>query len=148
MTIRNNIRKQEGFSGVELSVAVIIVTIFIGLIGALIFNVYLHTTSAARNSQATSYAVEILEKANQLYYDDTLLNTGTYTTNDTNRQILGINIPQGYEVSLEVEKYNEQPGNTDKLDLIKILDVNVDYTVGNNSYNVNIKTLKVKENNA
>ena len=148
MTIRNNIRKQEGFSGVELSVAVIIVTIFIGLIGALIFNVYLHTTSAARNSQATSYAVEILEKANQLYYDDTLLNTGTYTTNDTNRQILGINIPQGYEVSLEIEKYNEQPGNTDKLDLIKILDVNVDYTVGNNSYNVNIKTLKVKENNA
>lgn len=148
MTIKKKIKKQDGFTGVELAVAVVIVSIFIGLIGTLIFNVYIYTTSAARNSQATTYAVDILEKADKLYYDDTLLNTGVYTTDNSNRQILGINIANGYEASLKIEKYNEQAGNTDKLDLIKILEVNIDYTVGSNSNNVNIKTLKIKENNS
>ncbi len=50
-------------------------------------------------------------------------------------------IPKGYTIKTELQKYNEIAGNENKKDLIKILKVKVEYTVGNKQENLEITRL-------
>ena len=53
-------------------------------------------------------------------------------------------IPNGYEVIVELQKYNELDGNTEKKDIIKILKVKVQYLVGQKTEKIEISTLITK----
>lgn len=55
-------RKEErGFTTVDLSIAMIVVTIFVAIMGSVFYNVYLSSTEAKRTATALNYGVDIFE---------------------------------------------------------------------------------------
>lgn len=139
--IATKIRQNKGFTSQDVVISIIIIVIFVSIITTLFYNFYISTSAKNRNAIALNCIIDVIEQAKMLNYDELdqtkieeLL--GTLKSNKT--------IPNGYEVSVEIQKYNELEGNTDKKDLIKILKVKVQYLVGQKTEKIEISTLITK----
>lgn len=55
-------KNENGFTGIDIVISVIIITIFVALIANLITNINLKSTGIERKTKATSYAVQEIEK--------------------------------------------------------------------------------------
>lgn len=135
------IKQNKGFTSQDVVISIIIIVIFVSLITTLFYNFYISTSAKNRNAIALNCIIDVIEQAKMLNYDELdqtkieeLLET--LTSNKT--------IPNGYEVNVELQKYNELEGNTDKKDLIKILKVKVQYLVGQKTEKIEISTLITK----
>lgn len=131
------IKTNKGFTTADIAISVIIIMLFIGIITTLYYNFYITTSSKNRNTMATNYLIDIIEEAKSLKYDDA-------TEEAVQNIITNANIPEGYKVTASLQKYNETEGNKDKIDLIKILKVNVQYSVGDKTEKIEISTLITK----
>ena len=136
------IKQQNGFTTTDATIAIIIVTFALILISTIVYNTYIQTLSTHKNSMATFYAVEVLEKVQKLDYNDVYLEEGVLDSNVSN-EILGIPIDSNYNVKLYIEKYNSSEHNIGKEDIIKILKVEVKYTDDKLVKNIEISTLKL-----
>lgn len=139
--ITTKIRQNKGFTSQDVVISIIIIVIFVSIITTLFYNFYISTSAKNRNAIALNCIIDVIEQAKMLNYDELdetkieeLLET--LTSNKT--------IPNGYEVNVELQKYNELEGNTDKKDLIKILKVKVQYLVGQKTEKIEISTLITK----
>lgn len=135
------LKSEKGFSAADGAIAVVIISLSIVLISSLIYNTYVQVLSTHRNSMATLYAVEILEKVNKLPYSSDSLAQGTKSTKGGN--MLGIAIDDNYQVELGIQDYNKTTNNTGKQDLIKIVEVAVSYIENGVQKNIRMKTLKI-----
>lgn len=135
------ISQNKGFTSQDVVISIIIIVIFVSIITTLFYNFYISTSAKNRNAIALNCIIDVIEQTKMLNYDELdqakieeLLNTLK----------LDRTIPNGYEVSVELQKYNELEGNTDKKDLIKILKVKVQYLVGQKTEKIEISTLITK----
>lgn len=136
--ITKKIIATKGFTSTDIVISIIIIVIFVSIITTLFYNFYLTTTAKNRNAIALNCIIDVIEEAKMLKYDELdqtkieeLL--GTLKSNKT--------IPNGYEITVELQNYNELEGNTDKKDLIKILKVKIQYLVGQKTEKIEISTL-------
>lgn len=139
--IATKIKQNKGFTTQDVVISIIIIVIFVSIITTLFYNFYISTSAKNRNAIALNCIIDVIEQAKMLNYDELdqtkieeLLET--LTSNKT--------IPNGYEVNVELQKYNEIAGNEDKKDLIKILKVKVQYLVGQKTEKIEISTLITK----
>lgn len=159
-TLRKLIRKNNGYTGVDLSVSAIIITISVALIATFVYNIYISGEGLKRNVVATDYAIIILETIESTDYEDVTFKedtslkkildnilgdingkinttTNTYTGNAKN-----------YNIDVKIENYNEKFQTDEKEDYIKIITVSISYNLGKKSNNepnteiLEIKTLK------
>jgi len=126
------IKSENGFTAMDATISIIIVSLSLALISSIIYNTYTQALSTHKNSMATMYAVEILEKINKLDYNDESLEQNTIISNGS---ILGINIDQGYQVNVNI--------NEEKEEFIKKITVIVSYEDENMNKNITIETLKL-----
>lgn len=63
------LRKQNGYMGEDIMISIIVIIIFISIITTIAYQIYANSQAIERNAQATSYAIEILEKVDILQYD-------------------------------------------------------------------------------
>lgn len=68
------LKQEKGITGTDAIIAIIILTFFISVISVVTTNIYSSSEAVKRNSNATSYAIAILERANKLYYDEITVN--------------------------------------------------------------------------
>ena len=153
-----NFRQNKGITGADLSIAVVAIIIFVSIITTLFYNVYMMNQKTARNVQATELISSIFEKIETLSYEETTIAEQstllqklqelniTITSNDSTTQNL-VGKKGGYIITLNIKKYNELEENTDKNleDIIKIINVKIEYKIGENIENVEMSTLKIKE---
>lgn len=136
------LKKENGFTTVDIAIALIIIVGFISIITSGFYNYYISSASVSRNSAALSYTIDVIEAAEEMNYD-------SVTQNDMDLKIQELynnkSISSSYNVTATVENYNETEGNTGKLDLIKILTVTVDYDVGKKNEQVQISRLIIKK---
>lgn len=135
------IKQNKGFTTQDIVISIIIIVIFVSIITTLFYNFYLSTSAKNRNAIALNCIIDLIEEAKMLKYDE--------LDQTKIEELLGIlksnkTIPNGYEVTVELQKYNELEGNTDKKDLIKILKVKVQYLVGQKTEKIEISTLITK----
>lgn len=135
------VKENKGFTSTDIVISIIIIIIFVGLITTLFYNFYISTSAKNRNAIALNCIIDVIEQAKMLKYDE--LNQDklnellqNLATNKT--------IPNGYTVSANLKKYNELEGNENKKDLIKILNVKVEYLVGQKNEKIEISTLITK----
>lgn len=57
-----NFKSEKGITGIDITVAILVITIFISLIGTLIFNIQSESKSIERRTDATYYAVDLIEE--------------------------------------------------------------------------------------
>jgi hypothetical protein len=130
-----------GFSTADIVIGVGIIFIFTSIISTLFYNFYISTTARNRNAIATNCLIDVIEQTKMMSYTD---------VNDDSVDALiekltnNKTIPNGYTVTADVTKYNETSGNTEKSDIIKILKVSVNYSVGSKVEKIEISTLITK----
>lgn len=155
---KKSLNNQKGFAATDALIAVLIISLFTGLIGTVLYNIYLSNSSIKRMAQATAYITDIFEYTDKIYYEEV---TSQSIVNDFNDKAI-INEEDAYaiitdsstveynnanyRVDINVKKYNETSGNEDKLDLIKTVTVKVLYNIGSKEQTIEMKKIKKREN--
>lgn len=148
--IKRILKKQEGIAGADALVAVLIFSLFTALIVSIVYNIYVQSVSVKRKSEATNYIVEIFEYADKELYEnvteDLLLQ---YVSNKNDSKISAkqyddvSELTTPYKIQIKVEKLSDlQP---EKLDLIKIITIRIEYEVANKVESIEMTKLKLAE---
>ena len=134
--LNSKIKSENGFTMQDLLVACLIFTLFAGLIGTLMYQVYETNIRANLTSQMCIYAVQILEDIDKISYEDAQTKTGE----DYKSQF---SIPGGFDVELQLTDYAEDQENIE--DVIKIVDLKISYTLAGKTEEFSVRRLKIKE---
>lgn len=157
--LKEKLKQNKAFTGLDLSISIIVIIISITVIAFMIYNLYIIGAGVKRNVIATDYAINALEIVGSTDYEDV-----TFVENNSLKEKLDAffgkegNITQegNYEVTIgtpgtsgnnfdiiiNIEKYSDV--NTEKEDYIKIIKVNIKYNLGKetNEETLEISTLK------
>lgn len=127
----NRLKNNKGITGIDLTISIIVLTIFAGLIVGLMVNNYNVAIEIQKGANAMSYATMILEKVDEKAYEK---------VTDNFVQELGdeILINSDYTVNFKVVQADDK-------DYVKRVTVKVTYTVNNEEKSLVIRKLKIKE---
>lgn len=146
------LKNNSGFAASDALIAIIIITMFTGIIAALSYNIYLSNASLKRMSKANNYIIDIFEYVDKLYYEDVTEDNLIRYINEkyNNSEVLAVNnenvnIEAPFKIIIKVQKYNEIEGNEEKLDLVKEITVTVQYKLGNRKQTITMKRNKNRE---
>ena len=135
------LKNNKGFSTADIIIAITIILIFSGLIAGTFYNYYLANSSKTRNARASLCIIDVIENVKLMNYEEIDTNTVTAKIEELyNNNTL----PKQYTITADVQKYNEQEGNENKKDIIKIIKVKVQYEIGGNTKELEISTLITK----
>lgn len=136
--LKDIIKTNKGFSSADIVTSVIILMIFTGLVASLFYNYYISNSKIARNSVACLCIIDTIENIQKMEYKDITNETIALKIQELYNNNI---IPKQYKVTANVEKYNETVGNESKEDIIKILNINVEYSLNNKIQNLSIKNI-------
>ena len=148
MKIFTNILKkfhsQKGITGTDVSIAIIIISVTIGVITGIYINVTNSSKENIRYSAATRIATQIAENIEAMSYDEleseTILQIDSNTEDGVERKVLNVIIPKGYIVEVTKSLVDSD------LDIIKKYNIEVSYRVGKKNYdNVSVQIIKQRE---
>ena len=131
-------KNNKGVSLVDVIIAITVLSLFVGVIGSFYYEIAYYNSFIKLNATASYYAVKVAEDIDKLDYS---------LVNDSLNEVLipAYEAPDIYTITVSVEDYNKTIGNQGKEDIIKIVDIDVQYECFNNSVNYNLKKLKYKE---
>lgn len=132
-------KQNKGFTGVELILSILIIAISISIIGTILNNIYLGSQSINRQVMSLSYIINIIQNIEAMEYGQ--------VNNDTMVAIIGnmrnsLSIPEAYEISCNVSRYSDTSIITAPMDLIKVVEINIRYKVGNAQESISVSMLK------
>ena len=133
MKIKNN---QKGYSLIDVTVAILVITIFTGIIASLFVQISYNSSMIQLQSVAYNYAIRVLELTDRLPYkqvDETL----NETIKDT------LQIAENFDMQIQVTNYKGE--YSAKKDLIKTVNVTVTYSFQNEKFTINLAKLKIRE---
>lgn len=156
-----NLRKNNGFTGVDISIAIIIILIFIPTIFGIAYNINRTDATAQTQSQALRIASDVLEIAKSEEYQNVTLQASSQFLIDLSKNYTRSTYTDAEEAEYEYiyysttgennELYQIQIGlknyypsdttETEKEDVIKIVKVTVFYSVGSEKKAVDISTV-------
>lgn len=146
ISLKNKIKQNKGFTGMDLSISLIVILISIAIISTMIYNLYLSGAGMKRNVIATDYAINILEDIQATEYASVTFKQEESTTlktkldkmlkvtgncdNNTNTYNANVN---SYDITIKIEKYSDKFNEGEKEDYIKIITVKIQYNLGKNN---------------
>lgn len=136
MNLKLNIKSEKGFTMEDLTIALLIITLFVGVVSTMMYKVYKIKLKTDLTSQMVMYAVQILEDIDKIAYEE----VKPELANIYNSKF---SIPQGYEIEIQVSNYGE--GRANIKDLIKIVRLNISYTFSGEKEEFEVTRLKIKE---
>ncbi|MBR6033665.1 MAG: hypothetical protein IKP28_02855 [Clostridia bacterium] len=135
--MKDFLQSQKGYTGIDLAVAIVILSIFTFLISTIFVNIYTQYTDASRSAAATAYATAIAENLDKTYYQYLI------DPNDTSAidaAISAANLTSGYTAQVNIGN-----ANSGGKDLIRNIQISVSYKLGNNTKSITINRTKSKE---
>lgn len=133
------LKSNKGISMADLTIALLILIMFSGIIGNMIYKIAYNNACIRVNEVAAEYAIKIAEYTDKISYDEvTALNL-------VDKVKENYNIPDTFNIEIEVNNYTELEGNETKGDIIKIVNIKVNYSILNDKKTYEIKKLKIKE---
>lgn len=128
------LKSNKGFTGVEIVLSVIIVTIFTSIILSLMYNIKTENYKIKSKIITNIYLIETLENIGISSYDDII---------SENLELFPEGMSEAYSKQLEVtEVYAEDDS---KENIIKKIKVTISYKIGNKTYEQSAERLKVNE---
>ena len=112
---KRKLKSTKGFTMTDLIVAMVLIMIFVGTIGAFLYNSYKTNLQVRLTGAATVYAMKILEDIDKISYE-------SVTEGMESGYITSLSIPQAYTLSIDVSNYveNEVESTTKKQVLLNI----------------------------
>lgn len=134
-----NIKNETGITGIDLVIAIIIMSIFIGIITTLMTNIYRQSLEVQASSYAMAYATVILEKVDEKSFEEVQNPNFIEELKESGE----ITMPDDYKITLDIS--NPDNVTQDVASVIKKATVTVSYNVNNKEQSMSISKLKVKE---
>ena len=133
-----NWKNEKGITTIDITVSIILITLFVALIAVLIYNVNQNSDSIERRAEATNYVINAIEEIKTTNFDN--LQNSEQNIGDTGyyEKITVIDY-----VDLKKEEQNEQD-NTIMSGLVKKVTVEVSYKDGNTTQTVDLSTIRTK----
>lgn len=125
----------KGITGIDVTIAIIIIIVFTGVIANLMFSIYKTAIEIQKGANADAYATIILEKVDEKPYDE--IDENFIQTLKNNGEI---EISEDYITELSIEPYTDY-----QFELIKKVNLTIKYSVNNEEKTLNIAKLKIKE---
>lgn len=73
--MKTKLKKENGFTSVDITIAMLVIIIFVTILSSVSYSVYSAATEARRTAGAVNYAVDIFECIGELDYDQVDGNT-------------------------------------------------------------------------
>lgn len=141
-------KKENGFTGVDIVISIFVITIFISVIGNLIVLINLNYKNIERNSDAMVYAIQEIEKIKALGYQEKYDGKGIEIKENIVEEETDIYENEkftGYHKSVNIEDYVHINQDTDKKpDILKKITVEISYLLGKENKVIKISTYIVK----
>lgn len=139
------IKNQRGFAGIDISISIIIITIFIAMIGNLIININLNYKDTERKTIATSYAIQEIEKIKSQGYIDDYQEVGINQEDIFKEEdIVDENgVFTGYHKKVLIKDYILRD-NTKQKNLVKEITIEISYKLANKDKDIRILTCITK----
>lgn len=135
------IKSEKGITGIDITVSIILITLFVSLIATLMYTTNKNASTMERRTEATNYAITEIEKLKAQTFSDL---QDTNETNDFTNIMEGTN-PTGYAKKITITDYANLPGKTDAVSgLVKQVTVEIAYKDGDTIQTVELSTVITK----
>ena len=148
-------KNQKGYTGVDIAISVVVITIFIALIGTLVFNFNSNSNEIEYRSKALDYAINEIERLKTLDINNQeIIDSETATSNGTaaENEILDENNKgTGYYEKIEVVDAKDIMSDSDLggrvgvSGLVKKVTVTISYQFRNQLKSVELLTIVAKD---
>lgn len=130
------LKSNNGVSTIDVVTAVTILSLFVGIIGNLYYQIVKNNAMIRSNTIAVYYAIKIAEDIDKMSYEN--------VDNNLNENInQNYGLPENFDAKINVEKYNQD--DSSKQDIIKKVNITINYTFLKEERNYKIDKLKIKE---
>lgn len=137
------IKNEQGITNIDLTITIILITLFITIIATLIFTINRNSTSVERGTEATNYAINEIENLKAQDFE-TLTDT-----DDTTNDFIDITDAEGqltgYSKKITITDYANLPENQDDdtilSGLVKKVTVEISYKDGDTIETVDLSTV-------
>lgn len=156
-----NFKSNKGYTGIDISIAMIIILIFIPTIFGIVYNLQKARARTEREAIAINIATDVLEIAKSLNYSEvfisnensefkTLLNNKYSNLQNSNNTVnCNYSDVNNIHYKIQVTVSNYYPADIevqDQNDLVKQITAEVMYPVGNSTKSINISTVLQNKN--
>lgn len=141
-------RSEKGFTGVDIAISVIIITIFMAMMGNLIANINLNSKKMERTEIATAYAVQEIERIKAQGYLESYDGKGIDSEDSLEEKDImdSSNNFTGYSKKTIIKDYVLIKSDKSKQkDLLKEITVEISFKLGKDICKVDISTYVTKE---
>ena len=127
-----NWKNEKGITTIDVTVSIILITLFVALIAVLIYNVNKNSDSMERRAEATNYVINAIEEIKTTNFDN--LQNSEQNIGDT-----------GYYEKITVTDYVDLKKEDFIMSgLVKKVTVEVSYKDGNTTQTVDLSTIRTK----
>lgn len=138
------IKSEKGITNIDITVSIILITLFVAIIATLMYNINANSGSVERRSIATNYAINEIESLKAQNFDD-LEETGEINEFE---DILENGNTTGYAKKITIIDYANLEENKDDdtivPGLVKKVTVEISYKDGNTTQTVDLSTVITK----
>ena len=142
------LKNQKGFTMIDISVSIVILTIFLAVIGNIISNVNINSQNMKKKTQATAYMAQEIEKIKATGYIENYNNKGITQEEILEESDIYDNDKKftGYHKKITIKDYQFiKKDETKKIDILKEITVYISYRNANKDENISISTYITKE---
>lgn len=140
---------EKGYTGVDIAISVIVIFIFVSLISFLIYRFNSSAKEVELKSEATSIAVEEIEKVKQDGFEkyDGMNKDTKKDKNGNSLENQKVENKEGFFKTIIVQDYADLDNNSEKIpNLVKKVTVKISYMFQANEQSVELSTILSKEN--
>lgn len=130
------LKGNKGVTITDIVIAMIVLSLFVGLIGNLYYQIALQNSIIQSNTVVVYYVVKIAEDIDKMAYENV-----TNELSNTVKQTY--EIPDGLNITISVEKQSDT--DSSKEDIIKTVTIRAEYTCFEQNKVYEVKKLKIKE---
>lgn len=136
-------KNQKGYTGVDIAISVVVITIFIALIGTLVFNFNSNSNEIEYRSKALDYAINEIERIKTLDID----NVESVEDTEIKEDSKGTGYYEKIEVvdAKDIMSDSDLGGRAGVSGLVKKVTVTVSYQFRNQTKSVELSTIISKE---
>ena len=138
-------KSNKGVTLYDVIIAIIVLSLFVGVIGTLFYQIVYNNSLIKYNAIATHFAVRVAEDIDKIPYENiTSQYLNNYISNETDSDNNKIyNLPDDFNINVDVRNYNENDNS--KEDILKIATIEVSYRCMNEDFSYKLQKLKIKE---
>ena len=137
-----NIKSEKGITNIDITVSVILITLFVSLIETIATNINSNSKNIRRKTEALNYAINEIEDVKASNFEDL---DKIYVGSEAEGNIEN----SGFYKKITITDYADLDKNKDddtiKRDIVKIVKVEISYKQGKDTQTVDLSTVVTKK---